>query len=221
MEKNKSTKKVLLGVPCTETVRSEFAQCLAGLTQYNAQHFIDSSSCFITSSVLHDSRNKMIMTMFHDSTVTGCEWIVFIDSDMVFPNNAVERLITHSPHVKVVGVNYCSRIEPYNPTCRKFEGFVYTTSKTCGLEEIETMGMGMVAIHRDVIETLEMPYFDWVTGKKSFIGEDVYFFNRVRQCGFSVYVDHDLSKEIYHIGSVRLSNSAARPGEHQIKTNII
>jgi hypothetical protein len=66
-----------------------------------------------------------------------------------------------------------------------------------------------------------MPYFDWVTGKKSFIGEDVYFFNRVRQCGFSVYVDHDLSKEIYHIGSVRLSNSAARSGEHQIKTNII
>jgi hypothetical protein len=97
---------------------------------------------------------------------------------------------------------------------------VYSTEVSTGLEEVESMGMGLVAIHRDVIETLEMPYFNWVTGKNSFLGEDVYFFNRIRQNGFTVYVDHDLSKEIYHVGSIKLSNELAVRGRN-IKNNIV
>lgn len=216
----KKVNKVLIGVPCTETVRCEFAQCLAGLTHHNAQKLIHSPSCFITSSVLHDSRNKLIKTMLTDPSIEGCEWMVFIDSDMIFPNDAIERLLNHPPHVKVVGVNYCSRIEPYKPTAIGFYGSVYSTEASTGLEEIESMGMGLVAVHRDVIETLEMPYFNWVTGKNSFLGEDVYFFNRIRQNGFTVYVDHDLSKEIYHVGSIKLSNELALKGR-DIKNNIV
>jgi hypothetical protein len=205
----KKLRKVFLGVPCTEVVRSEFAQAFGGVTHYNAQKMIHSPSCFITSSVLHDSRNKIVYTMLTDPIGKECEWLIFIDSDMIFPNDAIERLINHPSHVKIVGVNYCSRIEPYRPTASTLEGPVYTRDDSTGIEEIETMGMGLVAIHRDVLESMEMPYFDWITGSKTFLGEDVFFFNRARQQGFSVYVDHDLSKEIYHVGSVRLSNSLA------------
>jgi hypothetical protein len=205
----KQSRKVFLAVPCAETVRNEFAQCLAGVSHHNAQKLIHSPSCFIVSSVLHDSRNKLVMTFVNNEHIRDAEWMIFMDSDMVFPNDAVERLISHSSHVKVVGANYCSRIEPYKPTAMKFGGNIFTEEKSTGLEEAEGMGMGLVAIHRDVIETLEMPYFDWITGKTTFLGEDVYFFNRVRQNGFKVYVDHDISKEVYHIGSMKLSNDLA------------
>jgi hypothetical protein len=205
----KKTQKAFLAVPCAENVRNEFAQCLAGLTHHNAQKLIHSPSCFIVSSVLHDSRNKLVLTFINNEHVRDAEWMIFIDSDMAFPNDAVERLISHPPHVKIVGANYCSRIEPYRPTAMKFGGHVFTEDNSSGLEEVEGMGMGLVAIHRDVIDTLEMPYFDWITGKTTFLGEDVYFFNKVRQNGFKVYVDHDLSKEVFHIGSMKLSNDLA------------
>jgi hypothetical protein len=205
----KKLKKVFLGVPCSEVVRCEFAQALAGATHYNAQKMIHSPSCFVTSSVLHDSRNKIVHTMLTDPVGKECEWLIFIDSDMIFPNDAIERLISHPPHVKIVGANYCSRIEPYRPTASALEGPAYTREDSTGLEEIETMGMGLVAIHRDVLESMESPYFDWITGPLTFLGEDVFFFNRARQNGFSVYLDHDISKEVYHVGSVRLSNTLA------------
>jgi hypothetical protein len=206
---NKKVQHVFLGVPCTETVRSEFAQSFAGLTHHNAQKLIHSPSLFITSSVLHDSRNKIVKQFLNNNLNLDFQWLIFIDADMVFPNEAVEKLISHPPHVKIVGANYCSRIEPYQPTAAGFLGPVYTSPDSTGLEKVERMGMGLVAIHKDVFAHLEMPYFDWITGDNAYVGEDVYFFSRARQAGFEVYVDHDLSKNVFHMGSIKLSNELA------------
>lgn len=205
----KKLRRVFLGVPCTETVRTEFAQAFAGMCHYNAQKLIHSPSCFLTGSVLHDSRNKIVKEFLNTTIAPDFDWLVFIDSDMAFPNNAVEQLLSHSPNVKIVGANYCSRIEPHDSTAAGLLGPVYTKPDSKGLEKVERMGMGLVAIHKDVFNALEMPYFDWVTGEKAYVGEDVYFFNRARQAGFDVYIDHDLSKDVYHMGSIKLSNDIA------------
>ena len=33
-----------------------------------------------------------------------------------------------------------------------------------------------------------------------FIGEDMYFCREAQKAGFKVYIDHDLSKQVRHIG---------------------
>jgi hypothetical protein len=65
------------------------------------------------------------------------------------------------------------------------------------------MGFGMVWVATDVFRAMPKPWFshEWLPDQEVFRGEDYYFFERAREAGFECYVDHDLSKEVGHIGS--------------------
>jgi hypothetical protein len=72
-----------------------------------------------------------------------------------------------------------------------------------GLEEVESIGMGVMLISRKVFEKLSEPWFEtpWRTDKRGYIGEDVFFCRKATAAGFKIYIDHDVSKEIGHIGT--------------------
>ena len=43
----------------------------------------------------------------------------------------------------------------------------------------------------------EMPY---LPERQEFLGEDVYFCHKAIVAGFDIWIDHDLSKEVQHVG---------------------
>jgi len=62
--------------------------------------------------------------------------------------------------------------------------------------------MGCMLIKANVFRTMAEPWFqigyspDW----KTFVGEDMYFCREAQKAGFKVYIDHDVSKQVRHIG---------------------
>jgi hypothetical protein len=154
----------------------------------------------IGSSILPQSRYSLVKKTFE--AAPNVTHLLFLDSDMTFPPDTVTRLVAHN--VDMVGVNAMSRRPPYQSTAwRGIDERAVTTLESTGLERVWRTGFAVVLIKADVFKTLEPPYFDYefIPEKDQFRGEDFVFFDRARAAGFELYIDHDLSKQVNHIGT--------------------
>ena len=125
--------------------------------------------------------------------------LMFIDSDMMFPSNSLTRLLKHDKDI--IGANYRTRIDPSKFTAKR--GGLSLPLGT-GIEEADTIGMGVTLIKMDVFKKMPQPWFNMSWNGKFYEGEDESFCNKARLSGFSVWVDNELSKEVKHIGTVEL-----------------
>jgi GT2 family glycosyltransferase len=96
---------------------------------------------------------------------------------------------------------------PTGPTAQDYDENdkripVYTMPESTGLQEVGSIGTGIMLIKRRVFEGMSEPWFDmpWQT-TRGYMGEDVFFCRKARELGFKVYIDHDVSHEIGHIGT--------------------
>jgi GT2 family glycosyltransferase len=131
------------------------------------------------------------------------DYMLFLDSDMRFPKNIANRLITHDKDI--VACNYSTRRLPAKPvawTNFSMQEFI-TSHDRAGVEEVDAIAMGAMLVKAEVFTKLPNPWFQVVYSKsaRAFIGEDIYFCQLAKAHGFKVHVDHDLSREIKHIGS--------------------
>ena len=96
---------------------------------------------------------------------------------------------------------------PTGPTAQIYKEngereLVYTMPESTGLQEVGSVGMGVMLIKANVFAKLAEPWFEtpWRHDKRGYIGEDVFFCKKAREAGFKIWIDHDVSKEIGHIG---------------------
>ena len=117
------------------------------------------------------------------------EYLFFVDDDMLFPPNALVKLLAH--HEPIVGGLYFARQAPYLPIAyRHVEGnqWIATTKYQAGLQVVDAIGTGCLLIRRDVLEKLERPYFEF----SDRMGEDMYFCDKAKQLGYTVLLDGDV-----------------------------
>jgi hypothetical protein len=101
----------------------------------------------------------------------------------------------------IVACNYVVRQASGLFTASRDGERVATTERSTGLEAVEYVGMGALLMRTDVVADLGRPWFRH--GLNDFggdVGEDVMFCRALAAAGHTVYIDHDLSKEIGHIG---------------------
>lgn len=220
MEKQAVTPKkgvnVMVAVPCMSEVSAYFAYDLAQLMAFTNRHFVKEGVIdwlgmgMVQATYIHSARQELCSQML----ANDCDYILFLDSDMRFPQNALVNLLQHQE--PMVGVNYVKRNWPPKYVAIKNLGDIASGGKgqllgtrehDTGLEEADAIGFGVVLIRRDVLMALPDPrengpwfWYEWQKDAVSQIGEDVYFCNLVREAGFKVLVDHDLSKVIKHVG---------------------
>ena len=109
------------------------------------------------------------------------------------PADALHRLAAH--RVPMVGCNYSTnKGAPLRFTAGNCGRRFVTSDESTGLEEVDLLPQGFTLVAREVYETVPMP---WYSGGPM---ADYYFSEKARLAGFKVYVDHDVSKETYHIG---------------------
>lgn len=134
---------------------------------------------------------------------TGAEYLGFIDSDMMFPKDAFEMLLSRDKDI--IGANYINRVEQEKWTAIRNNACVASTGKT-GIEEVDTIGMGVSLIKTDVLRKLPLPrfYMHWNYDYGYYVGEDVAFCELARKHGYKIWVDHDLSQNVHHIGEKKL-----------------
>jgi hypothetical protein len=77
-----------------------------------------------------------------------------------------------------------------------------TTDESPAMEPIDVLPHGMVLVKRHVYENIAQPHYiqEYVPEKNLEIGEDIYFCQKAKAAGFSVWCDQELSREVSHIG---------------------
>jgi hypothetical protein len=132
----------------------------------------------------------------------GMTDLLWLDTDMTFPRTAALKLAAHN--VPVVGCNYRARRQGSGQfTAHRENGErVETTEASTGLEAVGTLGFGCLLLRLDVVPRLHRPWFrHGLNEHGGDVGEDFVFCRALREAGFRIYLDHDLSKDIGHVGT--------------------
>lgn len=194
------TVKVKVGVPARDTVHTGFFHACTMLVAQSVAAGLEVNLTTSSGTLICDQRINLAKAMLSE----GHDYLLMLDSDMRFPSDALLRMLERQE--AIVTSNYSTRRAPAEPvafkSCTTLEK-LYTTEDSTGLEECSANGLGVALIHRSVFEETPKPWFymPYIPASDGFWGEDVWFCNQARKAGFPVFVDHDLSKEVKHIGN--------------------
>lgn len=193
--------RIALCVPSRGEWKACTARCYAAMCMKFAAEYVGTGQ----ADVIQLQDMGTLLPFMRESLVkaarqAGATHILWIDDDMTFPPDALERLLNHG--VPIVGAGYSQRRPPCRPTTMKQGVWVYTDEDKTGLEAVSFLGMGLMLTEVSVFENITEPFFDLqrIEGG-SWIGEDVYFCLKARhELSIDVFIDHDLTKEVGHVG---------------------
>lgn len=133
-----------------------------------------------------------------DALAAGCTHVVFIEDDMVFPPDAVVRLLQRNR--VAVGVNYPRKSPEKVPTAYALDGSLLAPGS--GVEEVMSCGLGLLLVEAALLREIPRPHFEvrWNDVKQCYVTPDVYFCRLIRNWDCPLFVDNDLSREVGHVG---------------------
>jgi hypothetical protein len=184
-------------------VHTMYSYDLVNMVAYHTLNTNDAVSLKISQGTLIANQRAELSL---DAMAEDCSHILFIDSDMRFPQDMIGRLLKHD--LDIVATNCARRRMPTGPTAQLYKEngdreLVWTMPESTGLQEVGSVGMGVMLIKKNVFAALSEPWFEtpWRVDKRGYIGEDVFFCQKAAAAGFKIWIDHDVSKEIGHIGT--------------------
>ncbi len=137
------------------------------------------------------ARNLIIeAAMEHD-----CTHILFLDDDMVFPPDTLNKLMAHD--LDVVSAYYLMRTYPHqglifdyaepNGKCKWYE----VKPDEYGVREVVATGLGCVLFKLDVFKKIEPPYVRLGEIESDGWCDDIGLFKRLREAGVKIHLDLD------------------------------
>ena len=123
-----------------------------------------------------------------------CDYILFVDDDMIFPSDTLERLLKVDKDV--VGAVANQRTLPLKSNVR----LLYDKEMPKIPFRCKSVGTGIMLIKMDVFEKIEKPWFyiEFDKSGRMRIGQDIWFCRRVEEQYIEVWADPTL--DIKHIG---------------------
>jgi hypothetical protein len=198
--------RVMVAVPCGETVHSDFAMSLALMMAYTTFHRPDLELplFFVRGTILPRARAALVNAALEK----GCSHILWLDTDMRFPKDTLTRLLSHQ--TPVVACNYPTRQMPIEPTAKGMDFSPVFGGE--GLVDVRVCGMGVMLTDVEVFTKMGKPYFALGYNKKQddYAGEDAYFCETARKHGFRILIDSELSEAVEHCGALRYTMQHAR-----------
>ena len=146
-------------------------------------------------SVLHYGRETLVKMAIEKE----CSHVMFIDTDMYFEGDAVERLVKRDKDV--IGVSYNRRKFPLETTLsiHDKDGTVINEEKD-GMLKCAGVATGFLLIKTDVFKKLKHPWFFWESDEEGELltGEDVWFCRKAREAGYDIWAD--MTVKVGHVG---------------------
>lgn len=209
--------KIAVCIPAHDQVATMFAYDLASLVQHTARGPLSSGAlegmalAFVTGTYVHRARQDLAEYALE----IGADYVLWLDSDMRFPRDALIRLLMHDR--AIVGINYSARTVPPDFTAIKRVADGEDDGERCvtgpdstGLERVDAIGGGVMLVRTDVYRAIaEKPWYWYDYRDDTHYGEDVYFCLKAKEAGFQPFVDHDLSRACAHIGSIEYTTDHA------------
>jgi len=187
-----------IGGPTRDTVPASFAVDVAQLYAYTRERGPWGSNVtigFVASTYIHVGREWFLEA----SIKQGATHVLWLDTDMEFPRETAVLLAMHEQ--PIVACNYRVRQASGLFTAFRDEQRIATTAQSTGLEAVDYCGFGAVLMRTDIVTGLSRPWFrHGLNVQNGDVGEDVMFCRALREAGQTIYIDHDLSKQVNHIG---------------------
>lgn len=191
--------KILIAVPCQEMVNVQFISSLMAL-----QRPTGSTITFTQSSILPQSRDVLANTAINN----GFTHILFIDSDMTFPPDALHKLFVRDVDICTAlcfarkgDHNPCiyKRINYENPVKGQTNGNI-TVEDDIDREffEIKACGMAFCLIKTSVLKDIRDKNDGDLFRYIATFGEDLSFCVRALKAGYKLYCDTTIP--IGHVG---------------------
>ena len=137
--------------------------------------------------------------------------LLFIDSDQTFPRDLVHKLARHEK--MIVAANVATKTIPAQPTargkCEDPKGVpVYTDQGSTGLEKVWRIGTGIMLINMKVFDKIPSDVWamKYLPHADTYQGEDWTFCEACEEAGIPLYIDHDVSQEIGHVGNYEFTH---------------
>ena len=194
--------RIAIGTPHNGEVKADYAFSLGKLLLHSASRH---------QLALFGARGSSIalnrMAVADQALEWGADYLLWIDSDHLFPADSLDRLLAHGQDI--VGCNYARRSIGQPPTAAIVQDgqlrYVVTTAQDAEakrVQQVHALGLGLCLMRADVLRRMDRPWFEAWPG-----GEDSYFFAKLSKTGTPVYLDHALSWEVGHLGEVVFSNA--------------
>lgn len=197
--------RIAVCVASSGNCKTQFAMSFAGLMAYfptrplmveqPEQHI---AQFLVESSSIAYNQHRLVEAA-RDWKATHILWL---EDDMKFPPEALHMLFARRQ--MWVGANYPIRSgPPFTNTALAFDqSRVRTRADSTGLEACLYTGYGCALMDVTIFDKVETPWFEFPwKGDGNYATSDWYFSEKVRAAGIPIYVDHDLSKLIGHVGS--------------------
>lgn len=203
--------KIAICIPCHRDTKARFTLSLAGMLIHTAREIEDEIKTILAQGPLLEVREGLV----YAARSWGADWILWLDSDHVFPNDALVQLLGHDKDV--VACNYPRRVGAPEPVAQRDGRLVLTTeaqARRGAVEPVDAIGLGICLMRASVFDRLEPPYFqlELKPDGTGYVSEDFTLFRRLKRAGVTAYVDHGLSWKIGHIGDMILTTAAMGGG---------
>lgn len=192
--------KLAVLIPCRDLLHSAHAMSLAEMVKFNTMNDIDTHVFMDASTILLTQRERLATEAIN----LGADYMLWLDSDIVFPATTAVRLLSHQE--PVVAANYVRRQFPAKGVAYERIGDWQNPlpfDVQDELAEVEGMGMGCMLIKTSIFEELSKPWFEfqWTPESNDFLGEDMYLCQKINNAGYSIKVDTLLSQDLRHLGT--------------------
>jgi len=141
--------RVAIAVPSGDMVHADFAMAYAQLCLASAAFPLQLIT--VKSSIVAQARNNGV----EHASEFGADYLLFLDSDMVFPPTVLLRLVLHRKDI--VGATYTRRVAPFDALGSKLAEQPAVLSGD--LLEMHRIPTGCLLINMQVFDKLAKPYF--------------------------------------------------------------
>lgn len=197
-KKSASSEQVVICVPTSGMVHAMFTFCLINAIRYTESQGIPVVLEMDAGTVLSNQRQVLSDTALNDH---AAEHIMWLDSDMTFPEDVIIRLLEHKK--KVVCATYSKRVPPFHPTAfYNINPVEPVNTEDHGLVTVRYSGMGCMLVHSSVFDAIPSPHYPltWHPPSSTWHGEDMGFCELLEENSIKLFCDLDLSRKIGHLG---------------------
>jgi hypothetical protein len=202
--------KVIVCQPIYGWVPAEAALSFATLLTCGSQKGLIGGIALNFHGVLSEARNHLV----EEADKYRPTHILFVDSDMVLPHYALERLLARQK--PVVSAMYFERTPPHRPVFRtdRTNALERPSKLPTGLQEVQFIGMGCALIQMDVLYRIAAKqgcppkparFFAFENNE----GEDFFFCRLCHELDIPIFVDADV--ECGHVGTTIIGSQHFQP----------
>lgn len=178
-------KIIMLAIPCLNTVNIRFVASLISMIMF-PHDGMELRLQFVTDSMTYTARN----TLAEMAIKQECDYVLWIDSDMTFAPDVLDRLMQSMDDDKemVTGLYYKRRGD-HGPVIYKNTSETYYDHPKDTIFHVDGCGFGMVLIRTDILRRVINANDGLLFHPDPDLGEDLSFCRRFRQTGGVIWCD--------------------------------